>query len=434
MVTNRLSFTRWSLLVSYLAIFYASLFLTMRFRYGQVLQGDFLNEHLVAFSIVYLIWLLIFYTHNLFEVHMFRWWRTLFFSTVSALAFCLAAAALYFYFQPGLILTPRRFLLLHVVITGVLLLLWQVVIKYVLNHRLVENVYVFASGDKAAELLDNLQGYGYMGLRLAGAVDDSGISKLDFNQPVSIVIPDTTDLSPDMLQRFYALRLHQTTFYTYRALYENLTRKVYLENLGEAWFLENISYRRKLFYQFVKRLIDVVAAIVGGLVFLVTYPLIALVIKLASPGTVLFKQPRVGKYGKIFMLYKYRTMSGGPTDTWTTEQDPRITGGGRFLRRLHLDELPQAWNLLKGEMSLVGPRPEQPHIVQDMRQQIPFYEERHSVKPGLTGWGQLNVYARSVDETKTKLQYDLYYIKHRSLSFDLEVILKTIYYVLTNKG
>jgi lipopolysaccharide/colanic/teichoic acid biosynthesis glycosyltransferase len=187
-------------------------------------------------------------------------------------------------------------------------------------------------------------------------------------------------------------------------------------------------------YQFIKRLVDVVAAIVGGLLFVVTYPLIALLVKLSSSGPILFQQPRVGKYGKIFTLYKYRTMSGGATDTWTEDGDPRITALGQILRRFRWDELPQVINLLAGDMSLVGPRPEQPHIAEEMRRQIPFYEERHSVKPGVTGWGQLNVYARSVEETKTKLQYDLYYIKHRSLSFDLEIIAKTLYHVLTDRS
>jgi lipopolysaccharide/colanic/teichoic acid biosynthesis glycosyltransferase len=157
--------------------------------------------------------------------------------------------------------------------------------------------------------------------------------------------------------------------------------------------------------------------------------------KLSSPGPVLFSQPRVGKYGTIFTVYKYRTMKiDGAHDTWTGTDDPRITRVGKILRRLRLDELPQSINLLQGNMSLVGPRPEQPHIVEAMRQEIPFYDERHLVKPGLTGWGQLNVYARTVEETRTKLQHDLYYIKHRSFGFDLEIIAKTVYHVVTNNN
>lgn len=433
MSNNRLLFIRWLLLVSYIAVFYLSLLLAMRLRYGQFLGGDFLNQHLVAFSIVYISWLIIFYTHNLFEVAILRRFRTLVLSLASALTFCLGIAVAYFYFQPGLILTPRRFLLLHIVIAGVLLLLLQLVVKYVLNHKFVEDLYVFAPGGTAEKLLTDLRGYEYLGMKLAGVVDETTASQLRFDRPLSIVIPDAADIPPYWLEKFYAWRLHNTTFYTYRALYESLSRRIYMQNLSEAWFLENISYRRKRFYQFVKRLVDIIAALIGGVIFILTFPLIALLIKISSPGPVLFRQPRVGKYGTIFTVYKYRSMQGEVHDTWTQAADPRITSVGKVLRRLRLDELPQVINLLRGNMSLVGPRPEQPRIVEDMQRQIPFYQERHSVKPGLTGWGQLNVYARSVEETKTKLQYDLYYIKHRSLGFDLEIILKTLYHVLTSR-
>jgi lipopolysaccharide/colanic/teichoic acid biosynthesis glycosyltransferase len=148
----------------------------------------------------------------------------------------------------------------------------------------------------------------------------------------------------------------------------------------------------------------------------------------------MFVQERVGKKGQIFKVYKYRTMSGGATNTWTSVNDPRITPVGKFLRKSRIDEWPQFINLLLGTMSLVGPRPEQPHIVEQMKTQIPFFDERHLVKPGITGWAQLNIYAASVEESRLKLQYDLYYIKNRSFFFDLEIILKTVYYIFTWQG
>jgi lipopolysaccharide/colanic/teichoic acid biosynthesis glycosyltransferase len=169
-------------------------------------------------------------------------------------------------------------------------------------------------------------------------------------------------------------------------------------------------------------------------VFVVTNPICAALVKFSSPGPVLFVQQRVGEAGKVFKVYKYRTMSGGPTNTWTAVNDPRITKIGKFFRKSRLDELPQCINLLIGNMSLVGPRPEQPHIVEQLKEQIPFYAERHLVKPGLTGWAQLNIYAGSLEESKLKLQYDLYYVKHRGIMFDLEIILKTLYYIFTWKG
>jgi lipopolysaccharide/colanic/teichoic acid biosynthesis glycosyltransferase len=159
---------------------------------------------------------------------------------------------------------------------------------------------------------------------------------------------------------------------------------------------------------------------------------IALLIKLTSKGPVLFTQERVGQYGRTFLIYKFRTMrkQGNSGSTWTAEQDARITPVGKWLRLLRLDELPQGFNIVRGDMSLVGPRPEQRSIVLGLESKIPFYNERHMVRPGLTGWSQLHVYAASIEETKLKLEYDLYYIKYKSFLFDMEILLKTAYSVL----
>ena len=184
----------------------------------------------------------------------------------------------------------------------------------------------------------------------------------------------------------------------------------------------------------MKRALDICFGLIGFIFFLASLPFCALLIKLNSSGPILFVQERVGKKGKLFNVYKYRTMSGGAVNTWTSVNDPRITKVGKFLRKSRIDEWPQFINLLLGTMSLAGPRPEQPHIVEDLKKQIPFYDERHLVKPGITGWAQLNIYAGSLEESKLKLQYDLYYIKHRSFLFDLEIILKTIYYIFTWQG
>lgn len=433
MRNKRFFLIRWVLLLSYIIIFYVSLLLTIRLRHGRFLGGASLKQHLAAFTVVYVLWLALFYLHNLFEVQTLRRFRTLALNLVSAMFFCLVTTVAYFYFQPGLILTPRRILLLHIGLTGLLVLLWQLVVKQIINHAFITKFYLFAAQPKADDLAAELRRYDYLGMRFGGLLTSQDLPAISFQGPVSIALPDMVEVPADVMRQFYSMRRRNITYYNYQTLYEDLTRKIYLQSLNEAWFLANISYQQKRFYQFSKRCLDVLAGFVGLAVFALTYPLVTLLITLSSPGPVLFRQPRVGQYGTIFTVNKYRTMkSGGVHDTWTAVSDPRITRVGKILRRLRLDELPQCLNLLEGTMSLVGPRPEQPQIVEMMRQLIPFYDERHLVKPGLTGWGQLNVYARSLEETKTKLQYDLYYIKHRSLGFDLEIVVKTIYHVLTN--
>jgi lipopolysaccharide/colanic/teichoic acid biosynthesis glycosyltransferase len=168
-------------------------------------------------------------------------------------------------------------------------------------------------------------------------------------------------------------------------------------------------------------------------------PLIALSVKLSSPGPVLYKQKRVGRKGSIFYCHKFRTMRAdaetisGPT--WATDDDPRITAVGRVLRKCRFDELPQLWDVFKGDMSFVGPRPERPEFVQSLSQEIPYYNVRHTVRPGITGWAQINYpYGSSVEDAKEKLKYDLYHIKNMSVGFDLFIVFQTVKIVLFGRG
>lgn len=424
----------WLIILPDIVWLYLSLYLTVRVRYPQGLDAASASTHFKAFSIIFAFWFLVFFIHGLFEVKSFRRYTSLLFNLISATIVNLLVAVLYFYFQPNLILTPRRFLLVLVAVSFILILSWHLIVKYFLKNRLKESVYLFSFNNELKELEEEIRQHGFLGIQVLGHLNEQSLSQVRFNKDIGIILPDNLQTKPEVLQKFYELRTSGVAFYNHKDFYENLTRRVYLSQLDEVWFLENIDYKEKRFYSLVKRLTDVLLGIVGFVVFLVSFPVCALLIKFTSKGPIFFVQERVGKAGRTFKVYKYRSMSGGPTNTWTSVNDPRITKVGKFLRITHLDELPQFINLLKGNMSLVGPRPEQPHIVEELKKQIPFYDERHLVKPGITGWAQLNIYAGSLEESKLKLQYDLYYIKHRGFLFDLEIILKTIYYIFTWQG
>lgn len=424
----------WLIFLPDLLLLYASLFLAIRIRYPSGLPEAELSKHLTAFSVIHLLWLLVLFIHGLFEVGAFRRYSTLIFNLISASVVNVLLATTYFYFQPNLILTPRRFLLLHAGIAFAFLLLWHLVLKYAFKNRLAVGVYLLSVGNQNGDLDRQIEAHPYLGFRSLGYLTEDDLVQKPLAKNSGIVVPDDLHARPDVLKKLYQLRTSGVSFYGYRELYEQLLRRVHLSELDEGWFLENVDYRTLRFYNLVKRAVDLLAGSLGLLVFLASYPLVGLLIKLTSKGPVLFVQERVGQGGSVFKVYKYRTMSGGRTDTWTEKNDPRITPVGGFLRKSRLDELPQSINLLLGNMSLVGPRPEQVHIVERLRAEVPFYDERHLVKPGLTGWAQLNVYASSVEETRLKLQYDLYYIKHRGFWFDLEIILKTVYYVFTWRG
>jgi exopolysaccharide biosynthesis polyprenyl glycosylphosphotransferase len=218
-----------------------------------------------------------------------------------------------------------------------------------------------------------------------------------------------------------------------------LTGKLLIENIQPSWFVFSEGFQLTLTMRFFKRIHDIVFAILGLCVSVLLLPLLAVAIKIDSPGPIFFRQSRAGKNEESFTLYKLRTMrqnaeeKSGPV--WASENDSRITRVGKFLRKMRLDELPQLYNVLKGDMSVVGPRPERPEFVDLLTEKIPFYAKRQFVKPGITGWAQIRYrYGASEDDALEKLRYDLYYLKNYSFVLDIFILLETIKVVLFQRG
>lgn len=223
------------------------------------------------------------------------------------------------------------------------------------------------------------------------------------------------------------------------SFYERVTGKLLIESINPSWLIFSSGFRVTAMNRLLKRLLDIICALAGGLIVLPFLPFIALAVRLDSPGPVIFRQERVGEREKPFNLYKFRTMRAdaekGTGAVWAQKDDPRVTRFGRFLRKSRIDEIPQLFNVLMGDMSLVGPRPERPEFVEQLTKVIPYYSERHFVKPGVTGWAQVRYpYGASVDDAVEKLRYDLYYIKNLSVAFDLMIILETVKVVLFQRG
>jgi sugar transferase (PEP-CTERM system associated) len=223
------------------------------------------------------------------------------------------------------------------------------------------------------------------------------------------------------------------------SFWEQHLGRVNLARLECAWFLRGEGFRGGWLSLAIKRVIDVV---VSGLLLAFTFPLmlaIAILIKLDNPGPVFYRQPRAGLHGRVFTLFKFRSMrtdaEAAGTPRWAVKSDPRITRIGALIRQTRIDELPQLFNVLRGEMSLIGPRPERPHFVEQLAAVIPFYHERSYVKPGITGWAQVNYpYGASVEDAREKLSYDLYYVKHRSTMLDLLILMATVRVILFREG
>ncbi|RMH05972.1 MAG: TIGR03013 family PEP-CTERM/XrtA system glycosyltransferase [Nitrospirae bacterium] len=221
-------------------------------------------------------------------------------------------------------------------------------------------------------------------------------------------------------------------------LYESECGRLSIDELKPSALIFSSGFRRRPITLALKRLEDLIGATMGLVLLSPLMLLVSLLIKLDSHGPILYKQTRIGYRGAPYILWKFRSMyhnAEGETAQWASLGDSRVTRVGRWLRLLRIDELPQLVNVLKGEMSLVGPRPERPSFVQELRKKIPYYDLRHTIRPGLTGWAQICFnYAASVEDSHIKLQYDLYYVKHLSLWFDLIILLKTVRVVLMGEG
>ncbi len=222
--------------------------------------------------------------------------------------------------------------------------------------------------------------------------------------------------------------------------YEQLTRTIIVDDfLKPSWFIYEKGFKSSEFLSSIKRVQGILFSILLLVLLAPVYLLLALLIKLESPGPILFRQKRVGQQGKIFTLFKFRSMrqeqNRSPKTVFTSKNDPRVTRIGKIMRKVRLDEIPQLVNILKGDMNLVGPRPEQPEFVEKLRVLLPYYDLRHTIRPGLTGWAQVRYqYGESFEDSHQKLHYDLYYVKHRSWFLDFQIIILTVWSVLLFKG
>jgi exopolysaccharide biosynthesis polyprenyl glycosylphosphotransferase len=242
------------------------------------------------------------------------------------------------------------------------------------------------------------------------------------------------------MDKLLEMKLDGVSFDHLASVYEEYTGKIAVENLRPSWLIFSSGFRKSHAFAAIKRVCDVVMAATGLVLAAPLMAVVAAAIRLTSDGPVLYHQNRVGLQGRIFRIHKFRSMRADAEATtgpvWASKGgDPRVTPLGQVLRRTRFDELPQLWNVIRGDMSFVGPRPERPEFVRELTRDIPFYGQRHVVRPGVTGWAQVRyTYGASTEDALQKLQYDLFYIKNMSLSFDLLVVLSTIKTVVLRKG
>jgi sugar transferase (PEP-CTERM system associated) len=363
-------------------------------------------------------------------------------------------AAVYF-IAPDLAVRERAFfpsLALFLSLT----LIWRLFFNAVSQTRgLVERVLIIGTDTAAQAVARQIAWQHDFAYRLVGFVDDAPaddlpryapvlggtkdigylVARHDVNRVVIAVSDRRGHLPVNELVR---VKLSGVPVEEASTTYERLSGKILLENLKPSLFVFSDGFCVSPLQRFLKRAVDITLSFVGLVVGIVPMLLTALAVYLESGAPVLYRQERVGQQGRLFTLFKFRSMridAEGATPIWATEHDDRVTKVGRFIRITRLDELPQLWNVLRGEMSFVGPRPERKYFVEMLAEQIPFYHQRHAVKPGVTGWAQIKYrYGASVEDATEKLRYDLYYIKHLSVIFDLTIVFDTLKVIVSGKG
>ena len=400
------------------------------------------------------------YYADLYNVRIISDRRELFIRTVQALAGAsFVLAAVYFWF-PDLVIGRGVFLISAVFVVAVVIGWRLVFVWFSRRVRPRERLLLVGTGpavvDLARELFDRRHELGVeivgfidpdpsrvgapvLNPGVIGVIDDiPAIVKARSVDRVVVSLSDARGRLP--MDRLLDMRLDGVAFDHLASIYEQYTGKIAVENLRPSWLIFSEGFRKSRLLSMVKRTADVSIASVAVLVGLPVMVLIAVAVWITSRGPVLYHQTRVGLNGHHFTVHKFRTMQAdaeaetGPV--WAAKEgDSRVTAIGPILRRTRLDELPQLWNVLKGDMSLVGPRPERPEFVQELTGQIPYYRQRHFVRPGLTGWAQvMYTYGASVEDALQKLQYDLFYIKYQSLLFDLSILFNTVKTILLRKG
>lgn len=435
------------LLLGDILIIYLALFLMLYFSYNENWATHW-NQHFYPFSIIYLFWLIVFYIIGLYDLTLARNNLDFFANLAKALVINTGLAVAFFYFIPYFGITPKTHLFVNLIIFALLFILWRQVYNYFIKSpALLNNILILGQGQEAKELVSYIKNHPQLGYRIKKSIDPeevkilSDLIKVIVKEKIQTIVTTAKPYRDGTLVRnlYHCLPL-KIVVSDLAAFYEKIIGKIPVSSIEEIWFLENLMSSRKTLFEGIKRTADIFMAALGGIITLAITPFAALLIKLDSPGPIFYRQKRVGQDNRIFNIIKFRTMIKDAEKNgaqWSQKEDERITRIGNFLRKTRLDELPQLWNIFKGDMAFVGPRPERPEFAfsNDLLANIPFYQIRHTIKPGLTGWAQIKYpYSSSIEDTLQKLQYDLYYIKNRSFILDLGIILKTIKIIFSAAG
>jgi len=380
---------------------------------------------------MYITWLLVIYIFNLYDNHSIR--PTVL--TLQKIALALLVSGLIgiamFYLFPIFEITPKSNLIVNLLSFGILFIGWRRICFNIISGQLVEKVAILGTREEAMEIFKTLSqknSVGYKAVSISNSIDEILVSDSKISK---IIIAQNIDT--DTLMKITKRGLQTITLLK---AYEEIFEKIPVKLMDDNMTVSILSKQKNFFYKLTIRFTSIIVALI---IILVTLPITlisGILIKIEDGRKIFYKQKRVGKDSEHFLIWKLQSMKQNAEKNgavWAEEKDSRITKFGKILRKLHIDEIPQMINVLKGDINLVGPRPERPEFVEKLEKEIPYYFLRHSITPGFTGWAQIKYrYARTVDDSQSKFEYDLYYLKNRNIFLDFGIIIKTIQIIFTH--
>lgn len=416
---------------------YLALALALAIRYGWADFSNLWNDHAWPFTIVFVVWFFIFYIVGLYDFDALRSRIELGSRAIEGLLAALFISIAAFYAIPRFVIAPKTNLVVAIMLYAALFFGWRLLTMHLFSRERFRLKVVFlGGGEEAAALCEVLNGNAHLGYTCIATLHADERTEL----PTSDIIVVARGLqgTPELTAKLYRKFFEDVAVIDMPTFYEKIRHSVPESALDERWIVDNLAGQEAAVYEHGKRLFDFLMAAVFSVIALAILPFIALAVLLGDRGPVFYQQTRIGRGGRLFKILKFRTMRRDAEKSgaaFALKDDPRVTSTGRYLRAARLDEIPQLWNILRGEMSFVGPRPERPEMEEELVKTIPLFPVRHLVRPGLTGWAQVSApYAATQDDHLLKLRHDLYYLKYRSLALDAAIVLKTIYSVFKFRG
>lgn len=429
-----------------IAAFFIALWITLFLRYGALPSEEMLLSHTGPFAFLFAAWVLVFYMAGLYEKRAILFKSKLANALFRVQLFNIVLAALFFFTVTQLGITPKTILAIYLVVSLGCILLWRLVLyPRLTGAQEREGAALIGEGTEVAELAHEVNAnpryrLEFRVVRAPHSLAPDQIARFAEElraANVSVIVVDVeSDTTRPILPFIYDLTLVKRQFQLsdFHQLYEEVFDRVPLSLLRYEWFLRNISHPESGVYSILRRLGDIAGGLMMGGITLAAIPFLWAAMRLEGPGPLFIVQERLGRYGTRMKAYKFRSMTrnDAASKAWVGEDENKITRVGAFLRKTSLDEFPQCLNVLRGEISLIGPRNDIEGLGLRLAEAIPYYNVRYSVLPGITGWAQINqqyeqghISPQSIDETKMRLAYDFYYIKNRSFMLDVTIALKT---------